>query len=191
MASLLKPLEVVNQGIVKVGPQDSRFDAALLSAHQDTSERKYIRDAIGAPFYENLKTLRTAGTINYNPALGAIVTMFPTEPDLEELFINQKLYDLLCYACLCEALPSIHFKVSSTGVNVNAPNYALSAGANEMRYLQDRFKENIRFLTEEVQNYLCKNSTLFTPFGFDTTLFCDSCNIKTQSKFSTLPIFYD
>jgi hypothetical protein len=191
MASLMKPQEIVNQGIVKVGPQDTRFDAALLSAHLDTSERKYVRDAIGSDFYETLKTLRNAATINYNANLGPIVTMFPTEADLENLFINEKLYDLLVYGAICEALPSIHFKVSSTGVNVNTPNYAVSAGANDMRYLQDRYKENIRFLTEEVRNYLCKNSTLFTPFNFDTTLFCDECsNIKTNSKFSTLPIFY-
>ena len=191
MASLMKPQEIVNQGIVKVGPQDTRFDAALLSAHLDNAERKYIRDAIGADFYDTLKTLRNAATINYNPALGAIVTMFPTEPDLENLFINEKLYDLLAYSVICEALPSIHFKLSSTGVNVNAPNYAVSAGANDMRYLQDRYKENIRFLTEEVQNYLCKNSTLFTPYNFDSTLFCDSCNnTNTKSKFPTLPIFY-
>ncbi len=190
MASLMKPQEIVNQGIVKVGPADTRFDASLLSAHLDTAERKYVRDAIGETFYETLKTLRNAATINYNIAFGPMVTMFPTEADLENLFINQKLYDLITYAAMCEALPSIHFKISSAGVNVNAPNYATSAGPNDMRYMQDRFKENIRFLTEEVRNYLCKNAALFTPFGFDTTLFCDSCTINTQSKFSTLPILY-
>ena len=112
------------------------------------------------------------------------------DADLEALFREGNLQQLFAYAIIHEALPNIHFKLSSSGVQVTQASFANPAGAQDMRYLADRYKENIRFLTEEVQSYLCKNKTSYIPFGFDADEFCDDCDVETKSKPSTLPIWY-
>lgn len=190
MSSFIRPIEVVNGGYVRVGPTDTRFDPQLLSPFVDNAERKYVRDAIGATFFETIKGLRNVNDINYNSFLGPVEIGFPADADLESLFLDGKLFDLMGFAVLHESLPNIHFKITSMGVQVDQASYATPAGPNDMRYLADRYKENIRFLTEEVQNYLCDNADLYTPYGFDKTLFCKNCTVNKFSKPSTAPIFY-
>jgi hypothetical protein len=188
MSAFIKPVEVVKGGFVRVGPTDTQFDSLLLSPHCDNAERKHVRDAIGNTFFEYLKTQRTTGVINYNTDLGAVVPAF-SNASLEALFLEGKLFELIGTAVLKEALPSIHFKISSSGVQVLQANFAQSGTGNDMRYMADRLTEQVIFLTKEVQKYLCDNAAIYEPFGFDSTLFCTSCKPKKMSK-GTFPIIY-
>lgn len=185
MSAFIKPVEVVKGGFVRVGPTDTQFDSLLLSPHCDNAERKYVRDVIGAAFFEELKANRTANIINYNPDLGTVEPAF-TDSDLEDLFIEGKLFDLIGTAVIKEALPTIHYKISSSGVQVLQANFATPGAGNDMRYLGDTLKQNISFLTAEVQKYLCANQDKYTPFGFDPTLFC-KCEAEIKTKKSNLP----
>lgn len=188
MAQFIKPLEVVRGGYLRITPTDTQFDPNLLAPFVDNAERRYVRDVIGSEFFEQLKANRTAGIINYNTAFGAVNPAF-ANADLEALFLDGKLFDLLGFAVLEESLSFAHFKITSAGVQVNQVNYMQAAGGNDMRYLKDTLKDKIQFLQKEVLDYLCDNSTKYEPFDFDPTDKCETCKAKNKN-ISTLPIIY-
>lgn len=188
MAQFIKPLEVVRGGYIRITPTDTQFDPNLLAPFVDNAERRYVRDVIGSDFFEQLKVNRTTGIINYNPAFGATVPAF-TNADLENLFLNGKLFELLGFAVLEESLSFSHFKITSGGVQVNQVNFMQAASGNDMRYLKDTLKDKIQFLQREVTDFLCANSALYTPFQFDPDTLCKDCK-KKNKNISTLPIIY-
>jgi hypothetical protein len=188
MAQFLKAMEVARGGSIRITPIDTQFDPNLLAPFVDNAERRYIRDVIGAAFFEQLKANRTAGVINYNPAFGLIVPAF-ANADLEALFIDGKLFELMGFSIIEESLSFSHFKITSAGVQVNQVNYMQAAGGNDMRYLKDTLKDKIQFLQREVLDYLCANSALYTPFDFDPDTYCKTCKPKNKN-ISTLPIIY-
>jgi len=188
MAQFIKALEVVRGGYIRITPTDTQFDPNLLAPYCDNAERRYVRDLIGSDFWEQLKANRTAGTINYNIAFGPVVPAF-ADADLEALFLNGKLFDLIGYAVVEESLSFAHFKITSAGVQVTQANFATAATGNDMRYLKDTMKDKIQFLQKEVLDYLCDNSALYTPFDFDPDKYCKTCKPKNKN-ISTLPIIY-
>lgn len=189
MAQFIKAVEVVKGGYVKIAPTDTQFDSTILASHCDNAEREYVRNAIGNTFFEYLKTQRTSGIINYNADLGAIVPAF-TNPDLESLFLDGKLFDLIGNAVVKTALPFIHFKITSSGVQVPVASYANAGTGSDMRYLGDSMAKTLTFLTKEVQDYLCDNEAIYTPYGFDATEFCKHCKQNNKIKQTNLPIIY-
>lgn len=188
MAQFIKPLEVVRGGYIRITPTDTQFDPNLLAPFVDNAERRYVRNLIGAKFFDQLKANRTAGIINYNTAFGLIVPAF-ANTDLEDLFLDGKLFDLLGFAVLEESLSFAHFKITSAGVQVTQANFATPATGNDMRYLKDTLKDKIQFLQEEVLTYLCDNSALYLPFDFEPEGKCPGCK-KKDKNISTLPIIY-
>lgn len=192
MSTFIKAREIVTGGFLRVAPVDTQFDPNLLGPFIDLAESKYIRDAIGEDFFEELKARRTPNVASYNAAYPPLQIMFPNDADLEALFIDGKLFNLMAWALLNEALPHTHFQVTSMGVQTPQSLNAQPAQGNDMRYLADRYKNNINFLTKEVQNYLCKNQTKYTVYGFKPEDFCDDCKDLKDYKQnnSTLPIWY-
>jgi len=188
MAQFIKALEVVRGGYIRITPTDTQFDPNLLAPFIDNAERRYVRNLIGAAFFEELKTNRTPNVINYNPAFGAIQAAF-SNTDLENLFLDGKLFDLIGFAVLEESLSFSHFKITSAGVQVTQANFATAASGNDMRYLKDTLKDKIQFLQQEVITYLCDNSSLFVPFDFDPEGKCQCCKPKNKN-ISTFPIIY-
>jgi len=188
MAQFIKPLEVVRGGYIRITPTDTQFDPNLLAPFVDNAERRYVRNLIGAKFFDQLKANRTAGIINYNTAFGPVVPAF-ANTDLEDLFLDGKLFDLLGFAVLEESLSFAHFKITSAGVQVTQANFATPATGNDMRYLKDTLKDKIQFLQEEVLTYLCDNSALYLPFDFEPEGKCPYCK-KKDKNISTLPIIY-
>lgn len=188
MAQFLKPVEAVRGGYIRITPTDTQFDPNLLAPFIDNAERRYVRNLIGADFFDQLKANRTANTINYNTAFGAIQAAF-ADADLEALFLDGKLFDLLGFAVLEESLSFTHFKITSAGVQVTQANFAQAATGNDMRYLKDTLKDKIQFLQKEVITYLCDNSALYEPFDFDPDEICQTCKTKNKN-ISTLPIIY-
>jgi hypothetical protein len=188
MAQFIKALEVVRGGYIRITPTDTQFDPNLLATFVDNAERRYVRNLIGAKFFDELKANRTANIINYNPAFGAIEPAF-TDTDLENLFLDGKLFDLIGFSVLEESMSFAHFKITSAGVQVTQANFATAATGNDMRYLKDTLKDKIQFLQQEVITYLCDNSTLYVPFDFDPQGKCLCCTPKSKN-ISTFPIIY-
>jgi len=188
MGQFIKALEVVRGGYIRISPTDTQFDPNLLAPYVDNAERRYIRDVIGAAFFDELKANRTPNIINYNSTFGAIQPAF-ADADLENLFLNGKLFDLIGYAVVEESLSFAHFKITSAGVQITQANFATAASGNDMRYLKDTMKDKIQFLQKEVIDFLCDNSALYTPFDFDPNLYCKTCKPKNKN-ISTLPIIY-
>jgi len=188
MAQFIKALEVVRGGYIRITPTDTQFDPNLLAPFVDNAERRYVRNLIGAKFFDELKANRTANTINYNPIFGAIEPAF-TDTDLENLFLDGKLFDLIGFSVLEESMSFSHFKITSAGVQVTQANFATAATGNDMRYLKDTLKDKIQFLQQEVITYLCDNSALYVPFDFDPQGKCLCCTPKSKN-ISTFPIIY-
>lgn len=189
MAQFIKSVEVVKGGYVKIAPTDTQFDSTLLASFCDNAEREYVRNTIGNTFFEYLKTQRTTGIINYNADLGAIVPAF-TNPDLESLFLDGKLFDLIGNAVVKTALPFIHFKITSSGVQITQASFAQAGTGNDMRYLGDSMAKTLTFLIQEVQDYLCDNAAIYTPYGFDDKIYCKHCKTTNKIKQANLPIIY-
>jgi hypothetical protein len=188
MAQFINPIEVVRGGYVRITPTDTQFDPNLLAPYVDNAERRYVRNLIGNDFFDQLKANRTNQIINYNLAFGPVVPAF-SNVNLENLFLNGKLFDLIGFAVLEESLSFAHFKITSAGVQVTQANFATAATGNDMRYLKDTLKDKIQFLQNEVITYLCDNSALYVPFDFDPDGKCQCCKPKNKN-ISTLPIIY-
>jgi hypothetical protein len=190
--TFIRAREIVTGGFLRVAPVDTQYDPTLLGPYIDLAESKYIRDIIGRKFFEELKVKRTPNDISYNPAYPPLQIMFPNDPALEALFIEGKLFNLIAWGLINESLPHTHFQMTSMGVQTPTSLNANAAQGNEMRYLADRLKDNITFLTKEVQFYLCENKELYTVYGFNPEDYCDDCS-KLKNRFqnnSTLPIWY-
>lgn len=192
MDEFIRSREVITGGALRISPVDTQYDPNLLAPYIDLAESKYIRDSIGADFFQALKDNRTPNDVSYSSVYPPLQIMFPSDPDLEDLFIKGKLFQLIAWAVINEALPYTHFQLTSMGVQIPSSLNAERAQGNDMRYLADRFKDNITFLTKEVQNYLCENQTKYTVYGFKPEDFCDDCGEsknKSQNN-STLPRWY-
>lgn len=189
MSAFIKGIEVVLNQLGR--PMDTQFDPKLLEPHTDNAERKYVRDLIGSDFFEYLKTQRTANTINYNAAYNPPypVQVAFADANLEALFLDGKLFNLICVAVVHEALPNVHMQITGTGVQIPQVNFMQAAGASDMRYINDRLKDQIGFLQNEVIKYLCDNSDKYTAFGFDASNKCKCGNTKKYGN-STFPILY-
>jgi hypothetical protein len=188
MSAFIKAIEVVRGGFVRPAPSDTSFDSNLLGPHLDNAEKKYVRDTIGEAFFEELKVQRTSNVINYNTALGPIQAAF-TNADLEALFLDGKLFNLIALGVINESLSFVHFQITSSGVQTPQAYASQTGTGSDMRYLKDTLKENIAFLQREVTKYLCENATKYTTFGFDEIKYCDKCESKNK-KYSTRPLIY-
>lgn len=189
MGAFIKSIEVVRGGFVRPAPTDTQFDSTQLDSHLDNAEREYVRDCIGNDFFEQLKTLRTSSIINYNLALGPVVPAFSI-PVLETLFLQGKLFELISTAVIRVSLPYVHFKITSSGVQVPVASFAQAGSGNDMRYLGDSLGKTLTFLQKEVRDFLCKNSADYVAYGFDPLLFCDTCKGYNKIKQTNLPIIY-
>lgn len=161
----LKPIEVVNGGILRAAPTNLRFDATMLASHIMSADVNYILPVLGQGLYAYMVANRTTGTINYNTALGAIVPAF-TDPILEAFFTGQGVYTLMCYAIVLEALPFVHFQITSTGVKVKDDQNSAAAQSEDVRYMADTMQTRINTLSRKIKEYLCANEATFAPFGF-------------------------
>lgn len=189
MASFIKAIEVVKGGFVRPGPVDTQFDPLQLSSFTDIAEEKYVQPILGADFFQQLKDERTPNTINYNVNLGAVQVAF-ADADLEQLFKDKGLFRLIALAVIYEALPYVHFQISSTGVQSRSDAYSRAADGNEMRFLLDRLRRDIEFLQQQVKDFLCANSTTYEPFDFNPELICPKCNNKKNGGLSSAPLIY-
>ena len=178
MSAFLKPVEVTNQGTYRPTPTNARFDSLMLP-YNEQAERRWTRDTIGKTFLDALKAARTPNTINYNTFLGPIQPAF-ADADLENLFLNEGLYQLMAISSVFEALPYIHFQVTSQGVQVNNTEFSTPGTGSDMRYVRDQMTNTLQFWQKEIVTFLCENQDIYIPLGFDPEGICATCHNNGQ-----------
>ena len=92
MYTLIKPSEVVNGGILRPAPLNSRFDTQLIAPHIQLAEERFVIPVLQPDFYEQLIEIQNPNPSNYNPKLGAIEPKFPSDSNLETLWKRHLLH---------------------------------------------------------------------------------------------------
>jgi hypothetical protein len=110
--SLIKPQEVVNTGIYRAAPVNTRFDINIISPHIQSAEERFIVPILGTALYNDMVANQNTAVSNYNPDAGALVAKFPLNPAYEALWTTYVLR-YLGYVIYYEALPYLTFQVSS------------------------------------------------------------------------------
>ena len=160
MYTLIKPSEVVNGGILRPAPLNSRFDTQLIAPHIQLAEERFVIPVLQPDFYEQLIEIQNPNPSNYNPKLGAIEPKFPSDSNLETLWKRH----LLHYIALCvtlQSLPHIAMQVGSNGITLSDSTNATNAGPKGLTFLQDTYQGNIKLKRKTLENYLKKNASFF------------------------------
>jgi hypothetical protein len=76
--SLIKPQEVVNTGIYRAAPVNTRFDINIISPHIQSAEERFILPILKKDLYDDMVLNQNPLVSNYNPDAGPIVLKFPT-----------------------------------------------------------------------------------------------------------------
>jgi len=98
--TLIKPLEVVTDGIFRPAPTTTNFDANLIAPFIASAEEGNTIRILGKDLYEAMIAAQNPNVSNYNPDAGALVQKFPTNAFYETLWTKYLLrYEgLICYA---------------------------------------------------------------------------------------------
>ncbi len=179
VTTLIQPSEIINAGIVKAAPLNSRFDAQLLSPWVYFAESRFLlqpKSFMCQEFYDDLIAQKNATPSNYNAALGPLVQAYPTNAEYEALWTQY----LLPYLSLCvfyTALPYINKQTGSNGSYFNDSQYATQVRLEGSRTLQDETLQNINDAKARLVKFLCDNSEDYPLFCTDGVCkdCCDDC----------------
>ncbi len=167
--TLIKPLEVVTDGIFRPAPTTTNFDANLIAPFIASAEEGNTIRILGKDLYEAMIAAQNPNVSNYNPDAGALVQKFPTNEFYETLWTKYLLrYEgLICYAT---ALPFIGLKTTSQGILINNTEYADNAGIQGVKFMQDTIQRHIDNLEPLINAYLCDNKADYPTF--ESSKFC-------------------
>ncbi|OED34716.1 hypothetical protein AB832_07005 [Flavobacteriaceae bacterium (ex Bugula neritina AB1)] len=170
--TLLKPNEIVNQGILKPAPLSNRFDASLLSPHLDMAEARFLKTFINKEFYDDLLNKRTANQINYNSSIDTVEIAFPTNADYEELF-TQYLFSYIARSVVYEAYPFIAVQIGSNGLFLNNTDYGQNSGVKTMNMYRDSILQTLNGSKPLIIDFLCDNKDKYPLW--DDSKYCGDC----------------
>ena len=161
--TLIKPIEVVTDGIFRPSNLSTNFDQNLISPYIALAEEANTVRILGVDLYEDMILNQNPLPSNYNPNAGAIVLKFPTVPEYELLWTKFLLrYEGLIVVNY--ALPFIGLQTSSQGVLLKNTEFAENAGIEGIKFLQDTIQKPIDDLEPRIKDYLCKNKGDFEKF---------------------------
>ncbi len=174
MATLIKPAEVINGGILRAAPLNARFDQNLISVHIMPAELRYIPDLLGQEMYDDMISKQNASVSNYNPDAGALVNKFPADVNYETLWTK---YLLLFVGSIVynQALPYISAQVTTKGVLFKDLEHAENAGVQGAKYLQTESQKTIDDLQRIIHKWLCDNKVDYPLFEDKDCPCCDDC----------------
>ena len=155
MSTLIKPQEVVNTGIYRAAPVNTRFDINIIAPHIKSAEERFLLPLLGSALYDDMILQQNANVSNYNPDAGAIVLKFPTNPAYESLWTSYVLR-YIGYVIYYEALPYLTFQVSSKGIFTNDSEFASNGGLASVKFMQDNTLQKIDNLKPLIEKYLCQ-----------------------------------
>lgn len=171
--SLIKPQEVVNTGIYRAAPVNTRFDINIISPHIQSAEERFVVPILGTALYNDMVANQNTAVSNYNPDAGALVDKFPLNPNYESLW-TLYLLRFIGYVIYYEALPYLTFQVSSKGIFTNDSEFASNGGLSAVKFMQDNTLQKIDNLKPLIDKYLCDNKTSFPLFN-SKHCGCDTC----------------
>lgn len=154
--SLIKPQEVVNTGIYRAAPVNTRFDINIISPHIQSAEERFVVPILGMSLYNDMVFYQNSNVSNYNPDAGLIVKKFPTVSAYEDLW-EKYLLRFIGYVIYYEALPYLTFQVSSKGIFTNDSEFASNGGLASVKFMQDNTLQKIDNLKPLIEKYLCDN----------------------------------
>ena len=85
--TLIQPSEIINTGILKAAPLNSRFDSQLLSPWVYFAESRFLlqpKSFMCQEFYDDLIAQKNPTPSNYNSALGTVVQAYPSNAEYED-----------------------------------------------------------------------------------------------------------
>ena len=147
--SLIKPQEVVNTGIYRAAPVNTRFDINIISPHIQSAEERFVVPILGMSLYNDMVFYQNPNVSNYNPDAGLIVKKFPTVSAYEDLW-EKYLLRFIGYVIYYEALPYLTFQVSSKGIFTNDSEFASNGGLASVKFMQDNTLQKIDNLLEHL-----------------------------------------
>jgi hypothetical protein len=161
--TLIKPIEVVTDGIFRPSNLSTNFDQNLIAPYIALAEEANTVRILGVDLYEDMILNQNPLPSNYNPNAGAIVLKFPTVPEYELLWTKFLLrYEGLIVVNY--ALPFIGLQTSTQGVLLKNTEFAENAGIEGIKFLQDTIQKPIDDLEPRIKDYLCKNKGDFEKF---------------------------
>jgi hypothetical protein len=178
--TLISANEVVNGGIVRPVPLNSRFDSQLLAPNIPVAEERFLIPCLCRAFYEDLIAQKTTDQSNYNPNIGTgIVPKFGTNANYETLWKNY-LEEVTARAVYFMSLGNISIQSGSNGLYLNDSQYAQNAGLGGLKFMKDEELEKINLAINRMKRYLCENSTLYPLWPVDT--FCKDCGCSCDDN---------
>jgi hypothetical protein len=179
--TLISANEVVNGGIVRPVPLNSRFDSQLLAPNIPTAEERFlIKNCLCRAFYEDLIAQKTTDQSNYNPKIGTgVVPKFGTNANYETLWKNY-LQEVTARAVYFMSLDDVVLQTGSNGLFSNASMYAQNGGLAGLKYKKDGELEKINLAINRMKRYLCENSDLFPLWPDDK--FCKDCGCSCDDS---------
>jgi len=170
--TLISANEVVNGGIVRPTPLNSRFDSQLLAPNIALAEERFLLPVLCAKFYADLIAQKTTDDANYNTAVGPIVPKFGTNADYEFLWKNY-LQELTARAVMYMSIDDISIQTGSNGLYLNNSEYSENAGMAGLKFKEDRQLQKIDLCKGRMLRYMCENADKYPLWPKDS--FCKSC----------------
>ncbi len=170
--TLISPNEVVNGGIVRPVPTNSRFDSQLLAPNVAVSEERFLIPVLCRAFYEDLVMQKTTDDSNYNANIGPVVPKFGTNADYETLWKNY-LQEVTARGVYIMSLNNIAIQTGSNGMYYNNSEYSQNAGTAGLKYTRDAELQKLELAKNRMVRYLCENATLYPLWPKDR--FCKDC----------------
>lgn len=177
--TLISPNEVVNGGILRPVPLNSRFDSQLLGPNVPTAEERFLLPCLCRAFYEDLISEKTSDDSNYNINIGPIVLKFGTNANYEFLWKNY-LQEVTARAVFFQSLSDITIQTGANGLYLNESQYAITAGVSGLKTKEDRELDKINLAVKRMKRYLCENNTLFPLWPVDR--FCKDCGCDSDDE---------
>ncbi len=172
--TLIKPGEIINGGVVRSTPLNSRFDQQLLAAHIKIAEERFVIDVLCADLYNDMVAQQNTIESNYNINVGSIVQKFPTNAAYETLWVEHLLY-YTSNAVLYQALPNIAIQIGSNGLFLNGSNMAENAGVKGLTFWQDTIHQSLDVKRQTIENFLCSNQSNYALYPDYKCNNCEGC----------------
>ena len=148
------------------------LDPKLVYSFVQETQDMYIQDVLGSKLYNHLKASLSASTIT-------------TDETNLLLLIRPALANYTVYI----AMPFLSLKLKNKGIVKPNTENSETASLSEIKYLREEYKNRGEFYVKRIQDYLCKNGSLFPDYtnpdnpmwpnqnqGYDCPLFLDNLN---------------
>lgn len=170
--TLISPYEVVNGGIVRPVPTNSRFDSQLLAPNVALAEERFLIPVLCRSFYEDLIAQKSTDRSNYNSSIGGIVQKFQSNANYETLWVNY-LAEYVARGVLYMSMDDIAMQTGSNGLYLNNSQFSENAGVSGLKYKQDAMRQKLDLCKTRMLRFLCKNAADYPLWPKDK--FCKDC----------------